>query len=646
MSDEPTVLTTPDRETREELERFRLLYHISQQFNSSLDLNELLPQIFDTVLSAVGAQGGSIWIAEGEVLRCRLALGSSSTKLVDTTVPVGSGFVGDVARRQRTTMVTQAMEDPRFDLRTERSSQMVTLTVMATPMVAKGETVGAIQLVNKVGDDGIFDDQDRALLEGLAGLAAMALRNAQLHALEKRARDLALLLDISREITATLDLDRVLQSVVNLAARAFAFDRGAIALVDRNRWEIRAVAGEDKVNADAPEMKRLAERGAWAGDQKSSIYVDDLEYAAGAAGSAFLNAFEEELREEGLRSLYYLPLRDEEGVLGALLFESRSPNMVNPTQSDLGEILANQTAVAVRNAQLYHRVPMADTIGALAGRKRAFLALPRRRKQLYLTAAIILLAAVTLIRWPLRVTAHDAAIRASPLATVRSLVPGVIERVLVQEGEAVAQGAPLALVRNTTLEATRASRLAEKLTADRSAALAGSRGDAAEERQQRSRVASLRSEIALLDRDLEALTIRAPTAGLVLTPRTEEKTGARVEAGQTVFTIGRMDTVTVEFTVDQRDLSAVKAGQEVRLRLDALPDRTYDGRVVVLGELPSDSNGQVRFPVRAMIVNSDGMLRTGMVAHARVLTQPMSILGRVTRGPSRWIRLAWWRLMP
>lgn len=646
MPDDPIVLTSPEREMREELERLRLLYRISQDFNSSLDLDELLPKVFDTVLSVVGAQGGSIWIREGDVLRCRLALGSSSQKLVGTTVPLDSGFVGDVARRQRTTMVTQAMQDPRFDMRIERSSQMVTLTVMASPMITKGETVGSIQLVNKVGNDGIFDERDREVLEGLAGLAAVALRNAQLHAAEKRASDLALLLEISREITATLDLDRVLQSVVNLAARAFPFDRVAIALVDRSKWEIRAVAGEDAVDPHKPEMKRLAERGAWAADQGANIYVDDLDSAAGASQSVFVNAFEPELREDGVVSLYYLPLKDEEGVLGALLLESRSSNLTNPAQNELGEILANQTAVAVRNAQLYHRVPMADTIGALAARKRAFLALPRRRKQVYIAIALIALAVMTLIRWPFRVPAHDATIRAFPLTEVRSLVPGVIERVLVREGEPVVQGAPIAMLRNNTMEATRASRLAEAMTADRSAALAASQGDAAEERQQRSRLSSLRSEIALLDRDIEALTVRAPTTGIVLTPRTEERTGLRLEAGEPVVTIGRTDTVTIEFTVDQRDLSHVRVGQRVRLRLDALPDRTFDGQLSFLGELPIDASEEARFPARAIVVNTEGWLRTGMSAQARVLTQPMSILGRLTRGPARWIRLTWWRLMP
>src|SRR5438034_10520375 len=136
-------------DVRAELERLRLQYSISLEFNSSLDFDELLPKVFDSVLTAVGAQGGSIWIAKGDVLRCRLALGAASQKLVGTTLPVGTGFVGDVARRQRTTIVTNAMSDARFQEQIDRSSTMVTLGVMATPMVTKGVTVGAIQVMNK-----------------------------------------------------------------------------------------------------------------------------------------------------------------------------------------------------------------------------------------------------------------------------------------------------------------------------------------------------------------------------------------------------------------------------------------------------------------------------------------------------------------
>src|SRR5436853_6608039 len=106
MADGASAPSVAADDVRAELERLRLQYSIGLEFNSSLDFDELLPKVFDTVLSAVGAQGGSIWLAEGAVLRCRLARGSASQKLVGTTPPVGSGSVGDVARQQPPTSAT------------------------------------------------------------------------------------------------------------------------------------------------------------------------------------------------------------------------------------------------------------------------------------------------------------------------------------------------------------------------------------------------------------------------------------------------------------------------------------------------------------------------------------------------------------
>ena len=111
-----------------------------------------------------------------------------------------------------------------------------------------------------------------------------------------------------------------------------------------------------------------------------------------------------------------------------------------------------------------------------------------------------------------------------------------------------------------------------------------------------------------------------------------------------LVTMGRTDTLELEFRVPQRDLPRVRVGQRVRLRVDALPQRTFEGTVTQLGELPALHDGAVSFPVRALVPNPEDRLRPGMMAHARVLTDPMSVLGRVIRAPLRWLRLAWWRL--
>ena len=523
---------------------------------------------------------------------------------------------------------------------------MLSTTVMATAMVAGGITVGAIQVSNKLTGQGVFDERDRELLEGLAASAAAALRNAQLHTVEKRARDLALLLEISREITATLDLDRVLRSVVNLASRALTFDRGAVGLYQKGQCEIRAVAGQETVNPKDPKLQDLIARAAWAAGRGEQLYLSDRTDPASDAERMFLAIFGADLEADGVESGLYLPLKDEEGVLGVLVFEAGTPQFANETQLELAAILANQTAVALRNAQLYHQVPMVDALGALAAKKRALLALPRRKVRVYAGLAVLLLAALTLIQWPLRVVGSGATFRPTALAPVRALVPGVVERLNVAEGATVTRGAPLASLRATRLVSDRAATAAALAAADREAEQAASRGDPAEERLHRIRGESLRQELALLDEEVGLTTVRAPISGVVLTPRLNERVGASVDEGDLLLTLGRTDSLELEFGVNQRDIGRVQPGQEVRLRVDALPQRTFVGQVTSIGQLPVDSAPEVRYPVRASVANPDGVLKPQMAAYARVLTEPASALSRLLRGPARWARLFWWKIRP
>ena len=77
--------STGDAALRGELERLRLLYTTTLEFNASLDFDEVLNRVFHRVMAAVDAQGGSIWITEGEVLRCRLVVGKASRSLLNST---------------------------------------------------------------------------------------------------------------------------------------------------------------------------------------------------------------------------------------------------------------------------------------------------------------------------------------------------------------------------------------------------------------------------------------------------------------------------------------------------------------------------------------------------------------------------------
>lgn len=599
------------------------LHDATLEFLAANDAGEIAGKALAAAGRVLTVDGASIWVPDGERIQCRGAIGENRELLSGAVMPASAA--GNAIEGEQD------------------------VAVIAAGIAVDGRLTAVLRVTRSLATHAGFSDAEQDALRRLtesAGVAmASALRlSASQRAASESARDLALITEMSREITSTLDLDRVLRIVVNLSTRALTFDRGAIALYEHGVCDIRAVAGADGIDAKDPALQDLAVRAAWAAGLGESFYLSERSDPGSDAERLFVQIFGVDLERDGAMSGLYLPLKDEEGIVGILLFEADRPDFATPRQRELLAILANQATVAVRNARLYHQVPLADTIGALSARKEAFLGMPKRRRIMYAASAALVVGALTLIRWPMRISGADPVFRPLVRADVRPTVAGVIDRVFVREGTIVDRGAPVAHLRDDGLRAERDAAAASVAAAERAAAIAASRGDAADERLQRLRGDVLRREADLLDEQIRSSVIRSPVRGAVLTARPEERVGSRVDAGDLFTVVGRTDSLELEFGVDQRDVTRVHQGDEVRLRVAALPQHTFSGRVVSIASLSTGASTDVSFPVRAVVANPDGLLRPGMAAYARVLTEPASVIWRLGRDPVRAVRLWWWRL--
>jgi multidrug efflux pump subunit AcrA (membrane-fusion protein) len=601
---------------------------------ASLDAREIETKTLNFARAILRADRVSAWVDRdgGAAFKCWVASGDGAERVTGASGPVDA--------------LDRPMEDEDG------------MTVIVAPLRPTAPaTSGALRVARDLAAHGAFTPGERVALTRLAEVAGVALRNAERMAANDRTGDLELVMEMSRAIGSTLDLDRVMRAVVNLAMRAITFDRGAIALYERGKCDIRALAGVEKFDPEDPELQDLAVRGAWAAGVGEAFYLSDRTEAGSDAERLFLQIFEGDLEADGVVSGLYIPLKDDEGVLGILLFEAERPEFATERQRELATILANQATVALRNAQLYQQVPLADTLGAIHAKKEAFLALPAMRRLTWAVIAAVAIASLTLIQWPLRVEANQPVFRPNVRTEIRPLVDGVVERVFIGEGARVARGDPIVQLRDAEQRTSRDAALSDAASAEREATAASARGDAAEERLQRMRADALRREASVLDEQVRAALVRSPVAGIVLTPRPQERLGSWVDAGSELIVVGRTDTLELDFNVDERDIGRVQVGDEVRLRVDAYPQRTFVGRVTVIGVDrwtggPVDrSNGEdaaatsaAGFPARALVPNDSGLVRPGMVAYARVLTDPSSVMGRVIREPWRRLRLFWWRL--
>jgi GAF domain-containing protein/multidrug resistance efflux pump len=628
-------------------ERLETLLHLSQAFNSTLDVGPLLHRILDQTLAVTESEAGALWVVDGDEVRCTHAAGPAAAALLDVRRPASEGVVGEALRTRVSVVSTNALDDERYArYRADTGAgaeSFRTRSAVSIPLVAVDRALAVMELVNDVGDKDEFDEADVAFLELVADDAAAALRNAQLLEEARRADNLRALLEVSHEITATFDLDRVLFSIVNLAGRALRFDRCAIAVRDGERLVVRAISGEAELDAKSPAVRALGQVLAWAGDRGEELVVQDTAAEGDPEAATLRRQFGDYLSSSRARSILVLPIEDAEGELGQLLFEFHAPDALDAWTREASGLLANEAALAIRNAQLYAGVPFIAWLEPLAQRRRALMALPRATLLRYATVAAVAFVLLFVVRLPLRVSATDAAVHAGVQRPARAGVAGTLADVLVREGDMVAAGQVLAVLRNDGLQLRLADADGELRLSERAVLAAEAVGDAASAASARVYAAQLRAAVVLLRSEAEQVQLRAPAPGMVLTPRLEEQRGSYVAPGEAVLWVGAADSAEIRLRVAQQDIGVVRAGDRVRARVAARPETRLEGVVSAVAPRAELLNGQPYYTVRATFDNADGLLRPGMTARARVLTAPRPIIHHIIRRPWRFIRMhVWW----
>src|SRR6185503_11007858 len=138
--------------------------------------------------------------------------------------------------------------------------------------------------------------------------------------------------------------------------------------------------------------------------------------------------FEQYFAETGARACHLIPLVDEEGRVGVLLFESTDPDFLSEAHLEMIKVLASQATVALRNASLYKEVPFIGVLQPLVERKKRFMALEKHRRAALVGVAVA--AALFLLAFPLPLRVDGTAVVApAHMAHIGAEFEGVIKEV-------------------------------------------------------------------------------------------------------------------------------------------------------------------------------------------------------------------------
>lgn len=161
------------------------------------------------------------------------------------------------------------------------------------------------------------------------------------------------------------------------------------------------------------------------------------------------------------------------------------------------------------------------------------------------------------------------------------------------------------------------------------------------------------AEIAVQDAEtrLKETTIYAPIAGTVLDIPVEKGTIVssaltNMSGGTSVLTIADLSDLRVIGAIDEAQIGKVSPGQVVEIRVDAYPDRVFEGKVERVSPLGKEVSSIVTFDVEIIVVDKNkGLLRSGMSADVEIVTSELKdvllipLLSIETSGRSRFVRL-------
>lgn len=219
------------------IQELSVLNQISEAINSTLDLGKLIDIALNQSMESVGADAGSLMLVSEETHKLEIVASKGLAKwIAHTTQSVGTGIAGWVAEHGESVLVTNAHEDPRFNMHFFRDNITSSASV---PLKVKGTVIGVLN-VNTKKENKIFDERDLEMLGTVANQMAVAIENARLYArVNRRNKQLDTLLEISKTVTSTLNLDVILQHLSTELCKLFQLDICVILLVDEVSERLR-----------------------------------------------------------------------------------------------------------------------------------------------------------------------------------------------------------------------------------------------------------------------------------------------------------------------------------------------------------------------------------------------------------------------
>ena len=318
------------------------LMRLANALNATLDLQTIMHQTAELVRAVIDFRIFAILLLNDRTndLRMRYQIGHTP-ETERRRFRIGEGIIGEAASRKEPVLVNDVRGAKNYV-----SANDAVRSELAVPLIVKGRIIGVIDIESE--EVGYFQEEQLRLLELTASRVAVAIENARLYTrVSRQAQTLAVLTEISRDLSSILDLDELLERIGHLLRR----------LIDYQMFSILLLNERDQV-LETQFAVRFGER---------YVPVERVPLGRGLVGVAVQTqapVYSPDVRRDPryhvvnplTRSELAVPLIYKKKVIGVLDMEHTRVNYFNEDHQRTIVTLAAQIAIAIENARLYQRV--------------------------------------------------------------------------------------------------------------------------------------------------------------------------------------------------------------------------------------------------------------------------------------------------
>ncbi len=336
-----------------------LLYNISRELTSALDLHMVLRRVLFLSMQSVGAISGSIIVLDSYGKPIDSAIITGDVVHDQTTqqlrITYEQGLAGWVAQHRQAVLIADTSRDERWLFRPDDAPERRgAKSAVSAPLMAREELVGVMTLVHP--RPGFFQPEHLSLVQSIADQAGIAVLNARLYdESQRRARVMAALASSAAAITGSLDLKEVLQRILEQTSQALLVDTVSLALLDPRRQELVFEASTGKYSEKVVGIRLKIGQGiaGWVAQHGEGTVVNDVSLDERFfRGVDLITGFH-------TRAIACAPIRWGNEVIGILEALNPYARVFDEEALDVLNGIASLAGTAIRHAQLFEALQAA-----------------------------------------------------------------------------------------------------------------------------------------------------------------------------------------------------------------------------------------------------------------------------------------------